>query len=42
MEGNGYQTNPKQHALGGYETSIGTNTVEVDSSETLTTELKGE
>lgn len=45
----GYLPNPKQHALGGYETWLGTNTVEVDSSEILTKhllemlgELKGE
>jgi hypothetical protein len=35
----GYLPNPKQHALGGYETWIGTNTVEVDSSEILTKHL---
>lgn len=45
----GYLPDPKQHALGGYETWLGTNTVEVDSSEILTKhllemlgELKGE
>lgn len=45
----GYLPNPKQHALGGYETWLGTNMVEVDSSEILTknllemfAELKGE
>ena len=35
----GYLPNPKQHALGGYETWLGTNTVEVDSSEILTKHL---
>jgi neutral ceramidase len=35
----GYLPNSKQHALGGYETWLGTNTVEVDSSEILTREL---
>ena len=35
----GYLPNPQQHALGGYETWIGTNTVEVDSSEILTKHL---
>ena len=45
----GYLPDPEQHALGGYETWLGTNTVEVDSSEILTKhllemlgELKGE
>ena len=35
----GYLPNPKQHALGGYETWLGTNTVEVDSSDILTKHL---
>jgi hypothetical protein len=35
----GYLPNPRQHALGGYETWLGTNTVEVDSSEILTKQL---
>lgn len=35
----GYLPNPKQHALGGYETWMGTNTVAVDSSEILTRHL---
>jgi len=35
----GYLPNPSQHALGGYETWLGTNTVEVDSSEILTKQL---
>lgn len=35
----GYLPSPKQHALGGYETWLGTNTVEVDSSEILTKHL---
>jgi hypothetical protein len=35
----GYLPTPKQHALGGYETWLGTNTVEVDSSEILTKHL---
>ncbi|MEQ1840381.1 MAG: hypothetical protein ABL994_08230 [Verrucomicrobiales bacterium] len=35
----GYLPNPKQHALGGYETWLGTNTVEIDSSDILTKHL---
>lgn len=39
MERYGYLPNPKQHSRGGYETWLGTNTLEDDSSEILTAEL---
>lgn len=35
----GYLPTPKQHALGGYETWLGTNNVQVDASEKIVAEL---
>jgi neutral ceramidase len=35
----GYLPTPKQHALGGYETWLGTNNVQVDASEKIVNEL---
>ena len=35
----GYLPTPAQHRLGGYETWLGTNWVELDASERITTEL---
>ena len=38
---NGYLPTPEQHALGGYETWLGTNRVEIEASRKITATLLG-